>query len=99
MLHIVLCCAGENVPPRSFDVAVKEWVVRRGAMRPAFEIAIAKPVEWKTPSIERMWLGKNVDDKNRRLRAFMTIMHSDSPLMVNVQYVPHHLLLMACVLR
>nr|KAG5700848.1 hypothetical protein BaRGS_024234 [Batillaria attramentaria] len=90
---------GEAPPPRSFEVAVKEWVVRRGGMRPSYEVTVAKPVEWKTPSIERMWLGKNADDKNRRLRAFLTIMHSDTPLLLNTQYVPQHLLLMCCVLR
>lgn len=90
---------GETPPPKSFEVAVKEWVVRRGGMRPSYEVTVAKPVEWKTPSIERMWLGKNADDKNRRLRAFLTVMHSDTPLLLNTQYVPQHLLLMCCVLR
>ena len=78
---------------------MREWTLRRGTTRPTFEVTVAKPVDWKTPSIERMWLGKNADDKNRRLRAFLTIMHSDSPLILNTQYVPQHLLLMACVLR
>ena len=95
----ILSLTGETPPPRSFDVAVKEWTVRRGNSRPAFEVAVAKPVDWKTPSIERMWLGKNADDKTRRLRAFLTVMHSDTPLILNTQYVPQPLLLMACVLR
>ncbi|KAL8608817.1 hypothetical protein ACOMHN_051422 [Nucella lapillus] len=90
---------GEAVPKKSFDVAVKEWTVRRGATRLACEVTVAKPVEWKTPSIERLWLGKNAEDKTRRLRAFLTIMNSDSPLMLNTQHVPGPLLLMACVLR
>ncbi|XP_076448160.1 constitutive coactivator of PPAR-gamma-like protein 1 homolog [Babylonia areolata] len=90
---------GEPAPQKSFDVAVKEWTVRRGATRPSFEVTVAKPVDWKTPSIERMWLGKNADDKTRRLRAFLTIMHSDTPLILNTQHVPQPRLLMACVLR
>ncbi|XP_025108556.1 constitutive coactivator of PPAR-gamma-like protein 1 homolog isoform X2 [Pomacea canaliculata] len=90
---------GEAPPPKSFEVNVKEWIVRRSTQRPTFEVTIAKPVEWKTPSIERMWLGKNAEDKNRRLRAFLTIMHSDTPLILNTQYVPQHLLVMCCVLR
>ncbi|XP_041349782.1 constitutive coactivator of PPAR-gamma-like protein 1 isoform X2 [Gigantopelta aegis] len=89
---------GDNAP-RSFDVLVKEWVVRRGTNKPVFEVVIAKPVDWKTPSIERMWLGQQPDDKNRRLRAFLTCMQSDSPLMLNTQYIPQHLLIMCCVLR
>lgn len=90
---------GESAPQKSFEVVVKEWVVRRGSSRQSAEVTVAKPVEWKTPSIERMWLGKNADDKNRRLRAFLTTMHSDTPLILNTQYVPQHLLLMCCVLR
>ncbi|XP_050414572.1 constitutive coactivator of PPAR-gamma-like protein 1 [Patella vulgata] len=84
---------------KCFDIPVKEWVIRRGTTRPSFELVIAKPVDWKTPSIERMWLGQNADDKNRRLRAFLTCMQSDSPLMFNTNYVPQPLLVMCCVLR
>jgi hypothetical protein len=62
-------------------------------------MVIARPVDWKTPSIERMWLGQQVDDKTRRLRAFLTCMESDTPLMLNTQYVPQQLLILCCVLR
>ncbi|ESO82329.1 hypothetical protein LOTGIDRAFT_223375 [Lottia gigantea] len=85
--------------PKCFDIPVKEWVIRRGTTRPSFELVIAKPVEWKTPSVERMWLGQNAEDKNRRLRAFLTCMQSESPLMLNTNYVPQCLLVMCCVLR
>jgi hypothetical protein len=40
-----------------------------------------------------------VDDKRRRLRAFLTCMRSDTPLMLNPAYVPQHLLVLASVLR
>ena len=40
-----------------------------------------------------------IDDKRRRLRGFLTCMRSDTPLMLNISYVPQHLLVMACVLR
>jgi hypothetical protein len=40
-----------------------------------------------------------LDDKRRRLRAFLTCMRSDTPLMLNPAYVPQHLLVMASVLR
>ncbi|WAR26221.1 F120A-like protein [Mya arenaria] len=79
---------------------VKEWVVRRvGSQKPSFDLVMARPVDWKTPSIERMWLGQQPDDKTRRLRAFLTCMHSDTPLMLNTNYVPQHLLVLCCVLR
>lgn len=39
------------------------------------------------------------DDKNRRIRAFLSCMRSENPLMTNTSYVPQHLLLLATVLR
>lgn len=86
--------------PKSFEVPIKEWVVRRvGSQKPSFDLVMAKPVDWKAPSIERMWLGQQSDDKTRRFRAFLTVMHSDAPLMLNTNYVPQHLLVLCCVLR
>ncbi|KAK3608099.1 hypothetical protein CHS0354_004756 [Potamilus streckersoni] len=85
---------------KSFDVPIKEWMVCHGGnSKPGFKIVMAKPVNWKTPSIERMWLGQQPDDKTRRLRAFLTCLQSDTPLMLNTQYVPQHLLILCCVLR
>ncbi|KAJ8301186.1 hypothetical protein KUTeg_020173 [Tegillarca granosa] len=90
---------GGDFPGKGLEVNVKEWVIRRGNTRPSFDMVKARPVDWKTPSIERMWLGTQVDDKTRRLRAFLTCMGSDSPLMLNTQYVPQQFLVMCCVLR
>lgn len=84
---------------KSFEVGVKEWVIRKGASGTHCDIVMARPVDWKTPSIERLWLGQQADDKNRRLRAFLTCLKSDTPLMLNTSYVPQHLLLMCCVHR
>lgn len=39
------------------------------------------------------------DDKKRRLRAFLSCLHADTPLMLNPDFVPQHLLILACVLR
>lgn len=39
------------------------------------------------------------DDKKRRLRAFLSCLHADTALMLNPDYVPQHLLILACVLR
>lgn len=89
----------ENAPQADFSAQVKEWVVRRGSGRPTYEVVTARPVEWKTPSIQRMWLGQQEGDKDRRLRAFLTIMMSDTSLMLNGSYVPQHLMVMCCVLR
>ena len=40
-----------------------------------------------------------LDDKKRRLRAFLSCLHADTALMLNPDYVPQHLLILACVLR
>lgn len=39
------------------------------------------------------------DDKCRRMRAYLSCMRSDTPLMLNTTYVPQHLLILATVLR
>ncbi|BFZ10311.1 hypothetical protein BsWGS_13352 [Bradybaena similaris] len=88
-----------NLQQPDFSAQVKEWVVRRGSGRPTYEVVTARPVEWKAPSIQRMWLGQQDGDKDRRLRAFLTIMMSDTSLMRNTNYVPQHLLILCCVLR
>ncbi|XP_059152250.1 constitutive coactivator of PPAR-gamma-like protein 1 homolog isoform X2 [Physella acuta] len=88
-----------NTSQPDFSAQVKEWVVRRGSGRPTYEVVTARPVEWKTPSVQRMWLGQQDGDKDRRLRAFLTIMMSDTSLMLNTNYVPQHLLVLCSVLR
>lgn len=40
-----------------------------------------------------------VEDKLRRMKAFLTVMRSDTPLMMNRGCVPQHLLVLACILR
>ncbi|KAJ9598878.1 hypothetical protein L9F63_026588 [Diploptera punctata] len=56
-------------------------------------------IGWGVPTIQRLWFGSAIDDKRRRLRAFLTCMRSDTPLMLNPAFVPQHLLVMATVLR
>lgn len=84
-----------NVP----DVKIKEWVWSKTNpyLRP--EVVRAEPIGWAVPTIQRLWFGSTIDDKRRRLRAFLTCMRSDTPLMLNPGYVPQHLLVMASVLR
>ncbi|XP_042225135.1 constitutive coactivator of PPAR-gamma-like protein 1 isoform X7 [Homarus americanus] len=59
---------------------------------------------WKSPMVVmetsryyKPW--SVIDDKKRRLRAFLSCMRSDSPLMLYTSNVPQHLLIMATVLR
>ncbi|XP_013408866.1 constitutive coactivator of PPAR-gamma-like protein 1 isoform X2 [Lingula anatina] len=66
---------------------------------PQCEDVQAITMDWMVPTIHRLWLGQQIEDKNRRLRAFLTCMRSDSPVMLNTSYVPQHLLIMCCILR
>ncbi|XP_064483500.1 constitutive coactivator of PPAR-gamma-like protein 2 isoform X2 [Ornithodoros turicata] len=75
------------------SVVVHEWV---GGSSMAVE---AVQLSWPVPTVQRLWLGPSLDDKKCRLRAFLTCMRSDVPLMLNTAYVPQHLLIMCCVLR
>ncbi|XP_069039616.1 constitutive coactivator of PPAR-gamma-like protein 2 [Lepisosteus oculatus] len=85
-----------EVPP----VIVKEWSASKvkSALTPELVPALAFR-EWTCPNLRRLWLGRAVEDKNRRMRAFLACMRSDTPGMLNPANVPTHLLLMCCVLR
>ncbi|XP_059487987.1 constitutive coactivator of PPAR-gamma-like protein 1 [Neocloeon triangulifer] len=56
-------------------------------------------VGWGVPTVQRLWFGSTVDDKRRRLRAFLSCMRSDTTMILNPHYVPQPMLLFACVIR
>ncbi|CAD6207136.1 GSCOCG00010130001-RA-CDS [Cotesia congregata] len=66
------------------DIVIKEWVWSKTNPYQTPELIKAEQIGW---------------DKRRRLRGFLTCMKSDTSLMLNISYVPQHLLVMACVLR
>lgn len=84
-----------NIP----EVFVSEWIwsPQNEYKKPDMVPAIQLP--WAVPTIQRLWFGMAFEDKQRRMKAFLTVMRSDAPLMLNRNYVPHHLLVLACVLR
>ncbi|XP_050304271.1 constitutive coactivator of PPAR-gamma-like protein 1 isoform X2 [Anthonomus grandis grandis] len=88
---------GENAPPP--DIIVKEWVYSRSNPYQKPECVKAEPLPWAVPTLQRLWFGPAVDDKRRRMRAFLSCLNSDTPLILNTAYVPQHMLIMACVLR
>lgn len=59
----------------------------------------AEPLPWAVPTLQRLWFGPSLDDKRRRMRAFLSCMHSDVPIILNTSYVPQHMLPLATVLR
>ncbi|CAH0555885.1 unnamed protein product [Brassicogethes aeneus] len=87
----------ENCPQP--DIIVKEWVyTRANPFQKPVEIK-AEPLPWAVPTLQRLWFGPSVDDKRRRMRALLSCLNSDTPLILNTDHVPHHMLMMACVLR
>lgn len=81
------------------EVKVREWMYSRNNPYRQAEEVEAVPVDWGVPTVQRLWFGSTLDDKKRRLRAFLSCLRSDSPLMLNMGHVPQHMLIMACVLR
>ena len=57
------------------------------------------PLSWPVPTVQRLWFGTGLEDKQKRLRSFLSVMSSDSPLMLSPSHVPQHLLLSGTVLR
>ncbi|KAL1116811.1 hypothetical protein AAG570_005281 [Ranatra chinensis] len=81
------------------DIVIKEWIWSKTNPYQKPEMVRAEPLGWGVPTIQRLWFGTTVDDKRRRLRAYLTCMRSDTQLMLNPGYVPQHLLVLATVLR
>lgn len=79
---------------------IKEWAAYKGKSPQTPELVEALAFrEWTCPNLKRLWLGKAVEDKNRRMRAFLACMRSDTPAMLNPANVPTHLMVLCCVLR
>ncbi|XP_057574203.1 constitutive coactivator of PPAR-gamma-like protein 2 isoform X4 [Hippopotamus amphibius kiboko] len=89
-----------RLPVEVPSVILKEWSAYKGKSPQTPELVSALTFrEWTCPNLKKLWLGKAVEDKNRRMRAFLACMKSDTPSMLNPANVPTHLLLMCCVLR
>ncbi|XP_076994781.1 constitutive coactivator of PPAR-gamma-like protein 1 isoform X2 [Tamandua tetradactyla] len=89
-----------RLPPEFSPVIIKEWAAYKGKSPQTPELVEALAFrEWTCPNLKRLWLGKAVEDKNRRMRAFLACMRSDTPAMLNPASVPAHLMVLCCVLR
>uniref|UniRef100_A0A674CGW6 Family with sequence similarity 120 member A n=1 Tax=Salmo trutta TaxID=8032 RepID=A0A674CGW6_SALTR len=89
-----------NRLPEYPPVAVKEWAAYKGKSPHTPELVEALSFrEWTCPNLKKLWLGKAVEDKNGRMRAFLACMRSDAPAMLNPACVPTQLLVLCCVLR
>lgn len=81
------------------EVQISEWIWSPQNEYKKSELVNAIQLPWAVPTIQRLWFGMAFEDKQRRMKAFLTVMRSDTPLMMNRSYVPQHMLVMACVLR
>ncbi|XP_073500642.1 constitutive coactivator of PPAR-gamma-like protein 1 [Phyllobates terribilis] len=89
-----------RMPPDHYPVIIKEWATYKGKSPQTPELVEALAFrEWTCPNLKKLWLGKAVEDKNRRMRAFLACMRSDTPAMLNPANVPTHLMVLCCVLR
>lgn len=81
------------------EILIKEWIwsPQNEYARP--ELVPAEQLPWSVSTIQRLWFGMAEGDKQRRMKAFLTVMRSDTPLMMNRSCVPQHMLVLACVLR
>uniref|UniRef100_A0A2A4JEZ2 Constitutive coactivator of PPAR-gamma-like protein 1 n=1 Tax=Heliothis virescens TaxID=7102 RepID=A0A2A4JEZ2_HELVI len=84
---------------RPCTVQIAEWIYSRVNPGKSPEIVQGVVLDWPVPTVQRLWFGTAQDDKCRRMRAFLSCMRSDTPLMLNTSYVPQHLLILATVLR
>ena len=88
----------EARPPDSAEkIIIREWTPYNRYQEP--DTVSPLPLSWSVPTVQRLWFGTTVEDKQKRLRAFLAVMSSDTPMMLNTSHVPQHLLLMASVLR
>ncbi|RVE47107.1 hypothetical protein evm_008291 [Chilo suppressalis] len=84
---------------RPCTVQISEWIYSRVNPGKNAEVVPGIVLDWPVPTVQRLWFGTAQDDKCRRMRAFLSCMRSDTPLMLNTSYVPQHLLILATVLR
>lgn len=84
---------------RPCTVLIAEWIYTRTNPGKNPEIVPGVLLDWPVPTVQRLWFGTAPDDKCRRMRAYLSCMRSDTPLMLNTTYVPQHLLILATVLR
>ncbi|KAF7249853.1 Constitutive coactivator of PPAR-gamma-like protein 1, partial [Varanus komodoensis] len=64
-----------RLPPEFSPVIIKEWAAYKGKSPQTPELVEALAFrEWTCPNLKKLWLGKAVEDKNRRMRAFLACM-------------------------
>merc|ERR1719357_169208 len=83
--------------PQQAETVVREWLPYSRYQEP--DPVSPLMLDWSVPTVQRLWFATGLEDKQRRLRAYLSCMGADNPLMLQTSHVPQHLLLMATVLR
>lgn len=96
-----LCSKNKKEKNKKFtpEIQIQEWIWSPQNDYKKSEIVTAVTLPWAVPTVQRLWFGMAFEDKQRRMKAFLTIMRSDASLMLNRGFVPQHMLVLACVLR
>lgn len=81
------------------EVLISEWIWSPQNEYKKAEQVAAVQLSWAVPTIQRLWFGMAFEDKQLRVKSFLTVMRSDTSFMLNRTYVPQHMLVLACVLR
>ncbi len=80
------------------SVIVREWMPYNNYEFPDGVEAVE--LSWAVPTVQRLWFGSQLEDKQKRLRAFLSCMRCDNcPPLLSASSVPQHMVVLACVLR
>lgn len=96
-----LCSKNKKEKNKKFtpEIQIQEWIWSPQNDYKKSVIVQASTLPWAVPTVQRLWFGMAFEDKQRRMKAFLTVMRSDASLMLNRGFVPQHMLVLACVLR
>ncbi|XP_021964405.1 constitutive coactivator of PPAR-gamma-like protein 1 isoform X2 [Folsomia candida] len=94
-LHFLAKQRNEKTPP----LYVKETYYCPITKGIKTDLVQAVEVGWGVPTVERLWLGDQEECKLKRTRAFLAILKSDKPVMLDPSFVPQQMLVLASVLR
>lgn len=101
LYHQKYLCSKNKKDKKKFipEIQIQEWIWSPQNDYKKSEIVTALSLQWAVPTVQRLWFGMASDDKQRRMKAFLTVLRSDAFLMLNRGFVPQHMLVLACVLR
>eukprot|EP00111_Clytia_hemisphaerica_P004236 TCONS_00012098-protein len=89
----------EPVPKEAVGFVVKEWCVHSDKNLKSPDCVTPKALSWGVPPLKKLWFGTDSEDNANRLKAFLSVMKSDTVNMSNTAMVPQRLMLLCCVLR